>query len=453
MISDNFNTTPKVLIIGQPFNDNTGGGITLTHLFHRWSSESLAVACSGYLIDSHTDFEICNKYYQLGEKENQTFFPFSVMKRKYHSGPIVPLEGKNDSRHIVEHIPKQNLRLKLINELFVPLLENTGLGHVIFKTTLSNEFRSWINTFDPDIIYAQTSSLDGLKFCLAVKEYVQKPMIFHVMDDWPLLLTNRGWFQSYWSRKVDFAFRKLIANSDLLLSISESMSQEYLLRYGEEFIPFHNPIDLLFWKKQQRQNYSLSKNPVILYAGRTGLGIDKSLITTAHAIEKVNSELGEGIQFVIQTSATPTWIDTFDCVHHSPFVPYVDLPRVFATADILLLPYDFSDDAINFIRYSMPTKASEFMASGTPILVFAPAETALVEYAKKYGWAQVVTSNTEGDLAKIVKHLIEDKTLREKIANRAKAIAEERHDLAKVSSEFQQLLMRVSSDQKIEAEV
>ena len=41
---------PKVLIIGQPFNNDTGGGITLTNLFNGWDRDKLAVACSGYLL-------------------------------------------------------------------------------------------------------------------------------------------------------------------------------------------------------------------------------------------------------------------------------------------------------------------------------------------------------------------------------------------------------------------
>ena len=35
---------PKILIIGQPFNKNSGGGITMSNLFNGWPNESLAVA-------------------------------------------------------------------------------------------------------------------------------------------------------------------------------------------------------------------------------------------------------------------------------------------------------------------------------------------------------------------------------------------------------------------------
>ena len=41
---------PKVLILGQPFNNDTGGGITLSNLFNGWDRDKLAVTCLGYLL-------------------------------------------------------------------------------------------------------------------------------------------------------------------------------------------------------------------------------------------------------------------------------------------------------------------------------------------------------------------------------------------------------------------
>src|SRR5690554_1543411 len=81
-------TLPKVLIIGQPLNHDTGGGITLSNLFEGWDKERLAVVCSGYLINHNTDYESCSNYYQIGNIEHKWIFPFNLIKRKYYSGPI-----------------------------------------------------------------------------------------------------------------------------------------------------------------------------------------------------------------------------------------------------------------------------------------------------------------------------------------------------------------------------
>ncbi len=65
--------------------------------------------------------------------------------------------------------------------------------------------------------------------------------------------------------------------------------------------------------------------------------------------------------------------------------------RRIATADALLLPVNFSDESVRFIRYSMPTKVPAYLTVGTPILAYGPTETAQVNYARKAGWGELVT--------------------------------------------------------------
>src|SRR5690606_36011641 len=153
---------------------------------------------------------------------------------------------------------------------------------------------------------------------------------------------------------------------------------------------------------------SLPESPVLLYAGRVGLGIQKSLITIAKAIGQVNKELDLNIKFVLQTAEKPSWTEDFPHVLHSSIVAYDELPRMFSAADFLILPYDFSRKSIKYIQFSMPTKASEYMASGTPIIVFAPEATAIAKYAHEYGWADVVTENDTTTLAEALKNLVRE---------------------------------------------
>lgn len=89
----------------------------------------------------------------------------------------------------------------------------------------------------------------------------------------------------------------------------------------------------------------------------------------------------------------------------------------------------------------MPTKASEYMASGTPVLIFAPEDTALVSYAREYGWAAIVSENNYDTLAISIKDLIKNESRRKKISERAKKIAQERHDSQEVALKFQNALL------------
>lgn len=429
---------PKVLIINQPFNKNTGGGITLSNLFCNWGRKNLAVACSGYLLTDKMDPTICNNYYQLGSKERKWIFPLNLFRRKYYSGPVNIDDRANTKQKVV--VERSKFRVKLILDYIVPIFDYIGVSHFQAKTKLSSSFCKWLDAIDPDVYYMQAASREGILFCNEVIKYKKRPVVFHMMDDWPSLIGVKGPMKHYWDRKIDKEFRHLLNKADLLMGISDYMCEEYKNRYGKNFVTFHNPINLNFWKKAQRNNYQLTNIPTLLYAGRIGLGIDKSLENIAEAIESVNKILQSNIKFIIQTENAPNWIKNFKNVHHQKFVAYEDLPRVFAQADILVLPYDFSPESQSYIKYSMPTKAPEYMASGTPIIIFAPEDTALVQYAEKYHWAAVVTENSVPVLIEKLKKLFFDRSLREQIATTAKNIAETRHDSVQVAREFEQLI-------------
>lgn len=431
--------SPKVLIVGQPFTRHTGGGITLSNLFAGWQRDNLAVVCVDNLFDGNIDTSICDNYYRLGALEHKWSFPLNLIKSKHPSGPV-SFPKRPAAAPAVAGKPKSKLREKLVMDLFIPALHFLGVFHLLSKIEMSDELRQWLDEFSPDVIYAQAPTREMVLFCIAIQEYLQKPMIYHVMDDWPSTIGHNGLLGKYWSSVVDRDLRRLLEHTTVFMSISDLMSQEYKRRYGRASLAFHNPIETDFWRKYQRSDYELANSPEILYAGRTGLGIDASLETIARAVQQVNQETGLSIRFSLQTGERPAWVSRYSCVQHRTFVPYGELPRVFAAADLLILPYDFSEGALKFIKYSMPTKASEFMASGTPILIFAPEETAIVDYAQAYGWAEVVTKDEVTQLAATIRRLVEDRTAREILGRRAVQIAENRHNSAAITREFSDII-------------
>ena len=433
---------PKVLIISQPFNNDTGGGVTLSNLFAGWDSDKLAVICSGYLLESNIDTSVCRNYYQLGSKEDKWAFPLSLLKRKYASGPLKLGERKIQNFTI----PKSKARVRLIMKYLFPFLEYTGIYHVARKTTLSPQLCKWLDEFKPDVIYAQAGERSRVHFCMQVQDYLSKPMVYHIMDDWQAVITE-GMFKKYWDQVFDRELRALFDHCALLMSICEEMGVEYKRRYNRDFVPFHNPVQMDFWTPYQRKSYELSNAPILLYAGRIGLGIDSSLKTMAKAIDQVNEELKMAARFVLQTQPgeKPEWLAAYKCVQHQSFVPYEELPKVLAGADFMVLPYDFAEGPLKYIRYSMPTKASEYMISGTPVIVFGPKETALVKYAQKDGWAKVITENKVEVVAKALRELFQNKEERSRTAQNAIQVAERNHDSRKTRRNFREAISSLAN--------
>jgi glycosyltransferase involved in cell wall biosynthesis len=429
---------PKVLIIGQPFNNYTGGGITLTNLFNGWDRDKLAVACPGDGLNN-LNLHICNNYYQLGEKEKKWVFPFNFLQRKFKSGEL-NLNDTQTNFTVQKHL---SIRKILVDYFFFPFLRYIGLFHTVSKTELSDSFSKWLSSFKPDILYIQVAKREDILFSQNLQSYLKIPMIIHNMDDWPSIISANGFLKKYWHQKIDKEFRELIDQASLLMSISEDMAAEYKRRYGRTFLPFHNSINISFWKEYQKNNYELNNPPTILYAGRIGMGINSSLKLIAKAIKNINKELGLKIKFILQTKEKSKWFDNYDCVVHKPFIPYSDLPKTFSEADLLILPYDFSKESIKFIQYSMPTKVPEYMISGTPIIIFAPRRTAIVSYAKKFEWAIPVTDSNSSELAKTIKFIIQNKTVRETISTNAKQFAEANHNTLIVNLKFREAICKV----------
>jgi len=435
---------PRVLIFGQPFNNRHGGGITLSNLFKGWDKDNLAVAATGHLM-VHVTTDVCEQYYQLGYEEYKWRFPFNILQKRFCSG-VLSFAHEPDNYSVSG---KKGFRYFLVNSLFYPLLEWSGLFHNAATLSLSPRFKSWLDDFKPQLLYLQVSSLDTIVFARELSKYLDIPSVIHMMDDWPSTISSRGPFKKLWQNRIDREFRDLLESADLFLSISDAMSVEYKKRYNKEFIAFHNPIDPGIWGKYRKTDYALKGNFVkILYSGRIGAGIKKSLIELAEAIEELNQE-GLSIRLHIQSPTSDPVVArsllSYGCTVMDNVVEYSLLPKIFSGSDILVIANDFDYKGLTFLRYSMPTKASEYMISGTPVLVYSHPETAVSRFFNENECGCCVTEQNKEILKQALRHLVNDENYRVKLGENAFMVASECFNGDKKRGEFRQLLINTAT--------
>jgi glycosyltransferase involved in cell wall biosynthesis len=434
---------PKVLIFGQPFNNYCGGGITLTNLFKGWPKEKIAVAYMGHGLSNVTT-EVCDTYYQLGREEHKWRFPLNLFQKSFPS-------GLKSFSHKTESLSSRNqtgFRNKFVNHFFYPFLKWMGLFHSVSRISLSQNFQDWLSDFKPEVLYVQVSSRETLLFAEQLIDFLKIPSVNHVMDDWPSTLNEIGLFRNYWLKKIDAELKRFNDKVNLHFSISEAMSDEYLIRYGKKFIPFHNPVESKIWLPYEKKNLDVNKNNItILYSGRIGIGISDSLMDIATAIDSVKNE-ALNIKLHIQTFTKEPGIlnrlQKFNCIVFNPFVAYEQLPKIFSEADILLLANDFSEKGLTYLKFSMPTKASEYMVSGTPILLYAPKETAISKFFLQHDCGCCVTERSSIEIINALNMLFNDEDYRRRISQNAHKLAAEKFDQEKVRGEFQQFLADLS---------
>jgi glycosyltransferase involved in cell wall biosynthesis len=388
--------------------------------------------------------EVCDTYYQLGKEEIRWRFPFCLIRPKHKSGLIENLRTSTNSWQRNE--PRG--RLKASSQLLNWFIKWLGLDHLLSEILISECLKSWLSEYKPELLYFQISNRESINFAKKLIEHLKIPSVIHMMDDWPSAIADKSICRSFWRLKINKELQDLLDVVDLHLSICDEMSSEYKRRYGHYFYAFHNTIDLEKWTPFTRQDLSLKEGTkVMLFSGRIGRGIELSLYELAAAIDLLNSEgidLSLHIQSPRSDPAVLAKLKGYRTVTVIPPVEYNLLPKFYSQADILVIANDFNRDGIRFLKYSMPTKAPEYMISGTPVLVYASSETSLYKlfYDNKCGHC-VAVQNTK-IIADAIKLLLLNLNYRVELSRNAVAYANKNFGSKDVRIRFQSLLVKTS---------
>ena len=108
-------------------------------------------------------------------------------------------------------------------------------------------------------------------------------------------------------------------------------------------------------------------------------------------------------------------------------VPSEEAYRVQHAADVLFLPLAFRSSIQDVIRSSAPAKMAEYLASGRPVLVHAPADSFISSFFRERGCGIVVDVAEPALLAEALKRVAKDEVLRAGLIGAAAKIAPEFH--------------------------
>lgn len=405
---------PRVLIIGCTFEDSTANGVTLYNLFADWPKEQLAVA------DWHVDEDFCQKnrqcsmYYSFFSKTKKTTCSTKAPKR-----PLVKVFF-----HFIAHW----------------LVERIGFWDIVPESRMTDKFLSFVNDFSPDIIYTPLGTLRQIKFIEQLHQQTHIPLAIHIWDDWVTssFINTHRWFTFIWKRVYNQAFRRILAQTTVRMTICKTMSDEYKQRYGFDFEPFHNPVDTTWWKQKRHYPAYSERLTSFLYAGKINRDTLTPLLEMCEAVERLNQE-GTQVGFDIYS---PRFSDDlqhkFSKYTHSrilPALPHTEMPELLEKYVGLFLCLGFSRRSIRYTRLSMPTKISEYMISGTPILLYCPPELALYKYCKENKIAYISEKGTD-HLKQGIQFILNHDDFTEKITQKALSTVTEELDCTIIRKRF-----------------
>jgi hypothetical protein len=417
------------------FNKTTGGGITFSNLFTGWPKEALATV--------HNDtvpvtYETCDRYYRLSEREIHRWGwlrhiplgkPVSVVTTSTSSGA------------------PRGLAFRLLKTI-----KNLVFGDAIPEmATLSLELQSWIADFRPTVLYTILGSNAMMELAEHIRVRFDLPLVVHIMDDWTSVLYRGGVLSVIQRRKKNRLMQHLMNVATVRMAICDAMAAAYRERYGQSFIAFQNTIDIAAWDDYVKLPEVVG-NPVrVAYLGSIlPFAQLDSLEDICHAVQKLYDE-GFAIQLDIYS---PTFASSQyqDRLLVGPAITMQDTIQkdelFFATlqaVDILVLPVNFDDYTVNYIRYSMPTKVPAYLAIGTPVLAYGPPDVAQISYAASSGWGLTVTQRSQTLLCQALRALSTDSALRTRLHHQARQTAYAYHDSKTVRSRFQTVLTEAGS--------
>lgn len=394
---------PKILILGYDMENTAGGGVTLRNIFKYWPKEKV--------LNAYDDFN----------------------KKSLNKDTVY--QYKTDV----------NILLKIFKKYFK--LYKILLNVIPFKTNInfiSREFKDWIDEKQPDVIYAFPYKPYQIELILQVIEELKIPVTVHIVDNWINFDKNSIYnilIRNTFENKVE----KLFKSAYRLFCISNRMKAYFETKYNVKFNVMHNSIETNR-NDLSKNDWTIDSNIRILYTGSIEKYNIKELILLGEIIEELNSD--KGIKFdlygVARRSRYLNYFKKFKSTQYQGVMNREELISLLPQYDILYLPMGFEKEIAKKIELSMPTKISEYMQSGTPILLFSPNNLAVFEYAKTDEWAFCV--DKKEDLISAIARLSQNKEDRKRIGNNAIRIASEKHDILKTTSN---LLSLLRNDQNI----
>lgn len=402
---------PKVLLLEHTFNNSTGMGITLTNLFYDWPKNRIGIMSDSIDIKCVDTIRPCSSYIGIGKSID-------------YSAKV--------ERRITSVRPNGSLKSR-VRKIYYDL----GLNEMFGKTKILPSNMESVKVFAPDIVFCSLGTLNRMRVCESIiKAMPEAHLVIYIVDDWinSRVIEKKPTF--FWKRLFHGSFKRLLQLSSGNLSICETMSQAYLQQFGKQFVPFHNPVDVQYWTNLSIERKYPKSVVSLLYVGKINEDTEECLVDCAKCVESLNIE-GKEIVFDVFSPdymSNQVLFENYPHCHLLPAVPHEKIPELTKSYDSLLLTLGFSEKTIQYIRLSMPTKLSEYLASGLPIVLYCPSGVALTDYVQSRDCAFCCTEKNIDKFRATLLQLF-DKRKVQYVVQRSLGVAKE-HDITIVRERF-----------------
>lgn len=254
---------------------------------------------------------------------------------------------------------------------------------------ISQDIKSFINDFRPNIIYTTFTNNRELLLAQRISREWNIPMTPHFFDDWPNVYYKGTSGEIVFRYLFNRRLKLVLKDVPICFCISERMCAEYERRYTiDKTIQLLNSIE-------SNGCYNCRKAPKsFLYFGSLYLGRGETLKRLCEVLSQKKSDI-----CIYVGAPERHWkayepiLGRYSFVKYLGFLTSDDLVKVIAKADVLLFVESFENTMLDFTRLSLSTRIPELLATGKNILAMGHHDQGSITYLRKYNAAYIIDND------------------------------------------------------------
>jgi glycosyltransferase involved in cell wall biosynthesis len=281
----------------------------------------------------------------------------------------------------------------------------------------AREVAAAVTEFHSAAIVACSGSPFDLPACTLAAFWSRVPLVAYLFDDpifqWPpgpMRSFARVW-EPIWGR-----------TATQIIAPNEAMAKEFFRRRGRQPTIVRNPVSPEAFSDADQPWPAFKGSFRVVYTGSIYHAQSDAFINLLGALNDMKDW-----SLHIYTSQNEAQLANMGIsgpnVFRHEHVEQLESYAQQRSADILFLPLAFKSSIQEVLRTSAPMKLGEYLASGRPILVHAPADTFVARHFRQHGAGVVVDSPDRRILANALSEIAANPALRDSLRVSARALA------------------------------
>lgn len=408
----------KVLLISHnPITTYHNMGKTLLSLFSSFKKEEL---CQLYIYPTLPDTDRCSSYYRITDKNIlKSYTSFFRVK-----GCEIDKSLINEANTMFSEESDRQIYHNKKNKLPLRMLARDLMWK--FSSWYNNDLKQWLLRESPDCIFVAPGTAKFLyDIALKISRRLNIPIIMYVCDDYYFIKEPNGLLGKIRLSLLKKKIEKLLSKASHIITICDEIKDLYNNR-------FKIPATTIMTGTNYpiAQSYADTVADTITYMGNIRCKRYKSLAALGHTLDDINRKHNTNHKLKIYSNEKDKSIlSSFNNIDSIQFCGYVqgeEFDKVFRSSHLLLHVEAFDNDSIDLVKHSVSTKIADSLASGIPLLAYAPDYVSSMKHLMRNNCA--LCANEEKALENILVTAFCDGQARKKAVENAIETAKKYHN-------------------------